>query len=154
MTATYTLGVTLALPFDAAVSQTRAALADQGFGILTEVDLRKTFREKLDIEVDPQVILGACRPQLAHRALEADPSVAALLPCNVVVRSLNPQSTRVEAFDPDVMVSMSGSEALADIASDARVRLLAALQSLASPSDVVTDTEADADADTDTDQEV
>ena len=145
MSATYTLGVTLPLPYETVVSQTRAALADQGFGILTDVDLRTTFRDKLDIEVVPQVILGACRPQLAHRALEADPSVAAFLPCNVVVRSLNPQTTRVEAFDPAVMASMSGSTALADIASDARTRLRAALQSLKSASAVHTDIEPETD---------
>jgi uncharacterized protein (DUF302 family) len=143
MSPAYTLGVNVALPYDRAVSRTRAALADQGFGILTEVDLRTTFREKLDIEVTPQVILGACRPQLAHRALEADPSVAAFLPCNVVVRSLGPQTSRVEAFDPSVMVSMSGSTALADIAGDARMRLSAALQALEGTKDVPLDIETE-----------
>ena len=141
MSSGYTLGVTLAVPYDTAVTQIREALADEGFGILTEVDLRKTFREKLDVEVDQQVILGACRPQLAHRALAADPSVAALLPCNVVVRSLGPQTTRVEAFDPSVMVTMSGSEALAEVASDARTRLRAALDALASHNDTEADQE-------------
>ena len=83
-----TMRTTLAAPYDDAVLAVREALGDQGFGVLTEIDLRATLKTKLDVDVAPQVILGACRPQLAHRALEAAPSVAALLPCNVVVREL------------------------------------------------------------------
>ena len=131
----YTLGTTLTAGYDEAVAATRAALADQGFGVLTEIDLRATMKAKLDVNVAPQVILGACRPQLAHRALQADPSVAALLPCNVVVRSLDERTTRVEAFDPHVMMSLADDDTLAAVADDARDRLQAALAALAAPAD-------------------
>ena len=82
----YTITTTINQPYDDAVAAVREALGDQGFGVLTEIDLKASLKEKLDVDVAPQVILGACRPQLAHQALAADPSVAALLPCNVVVR--------------------------------------------------------------------
>ncbi len=134
MTASYTIGTTLSRPYDESVEAVRAALAEQGFGVLTEIDLAATLKAKLDVEVAPQVILGACRPQLAHEALQADPSVAALLPCNVVVRALDDGVTRVEAFDPAVMMSLSdgdGGASLRDVADDARARLVAALDALA-----------------------
>ena len=85
----FTLTTTLALPYDDAVEATRAALGEQGFGILTEIDLKATLKTKLDVDVAPQVILGACRPALAYEALSVDPSIAAVLPCNVVVRALD-----------------------------------------------------------------
>ncbi len=85
----YTLSRTLALPYDDAVAATREALADQGFGILTEIDLAATMKAKLDVDLPPQVILGACRPALAYEAIQVDPSIAAVLPCNVVVRSID-----------------------------------------------------------------
>jgi uncharacterized protein (DUF302 family) len=132
----FTLGVDVAGGYATTLAATRAALADQGFGILTEIDLQATMKAKLDVDIAPQVILGACRPQLAHRALEADPSIAALLPCNVVVRSVDAHTTRVEAFDPYVMMSLptaSGAEDadLTGVADDARTRLQAALSALA-----------------------
>ena len=130
--ASYTLGVTVPLEYEDTVTATRSALAEQGFGVLTEIDLRATFRAKLDVDVPPQVILGACRPQLAHQALAADPSVAALLPCNVVVRSVDETTTRVEAFDPAVMMGMASTsdQALVDVVTDARDRLTAVLSNL------------------------
>jgi uncharacterized protein (DUF302 family) len=120
----------LDLPYDQAVPAVREALAGQGFGILTEIDLAATMMEKLGEHIAPQVILGACRPPLAYRALQADPSVAAMLPCNVVVRSLGAATSKVEAFNPDAMLSFSPSAALADVAADARQRLTAALEAL------------------------
>jgi uncharacterized protein (DUF302 family) len=126
----YTLATTLDRSHGEALAATREALAEQGFGILTEIDLRATLKEKLDVEVTPQVILGACRPPLAHQALRADPSVATLLPCNVVVRAVDDARTVVEAFDPDVMTGLAGADALRAVAADARVRLEAALRSL------------------------
>jgi len=125
----YTLSTTLTRPYDATVEAVRAALADQGFGILTEIDLQATLKAKLEVDVAPQVILGACRPQLAHEALGIDPSIAAVLPCNVVVRALDDQTTIVEAFDPDAMTQLAG-EALRDVAADAKQRLTAALAAL------------------------
>ena len=129
----FTLGVDVPAGYDETVAATRTALADQGFGILTEVDLQATMKAKLGVDISPQVILGACRPQLAHRALEADPAIAALLPCNVVVRFADAHTTRVEAFDPHVMMSLAPSAALAEVADDARARLEAALAALTVP---------------------
>ena len=130
-----TMQTTLASSYDDTVAAVREALGDQGFGVLTEIDLRATLKTKLDVDVAPQVILGACRPQLAHRALEAAPSVAALLPCNVVVRELAPGETLVEAVDPDAMLSVVADDTgeLAAVAADARTRLEAALAALTSP---------------------
>jgi uncharacterized protein (DUF302 family) len=114
------------------VTRVREALADQGFGVLTEIDIRATLKTKLDVDVASQVILGACRPELAHRALQAVPSVAALLPCNVVVRDLEDGTTLVEAVDPDAMMSVveDPDGELAAVAADARTRLDAALAAL------------------------
>jgi uncharacterized protein (DUF302 family) len=134
MTATrssYTLSTTLPRPYDETVAAVREALADQGFGVLTEIDLRATLKAKLDVDVAPQVILGACRPPLAHAALQAEPSIAAVLPCNVVVREVEPGTTVVEAFDPAVMTGIVGSDALDEVAADARTRLTAALAAVA-----------------------
>lgn len=123
---TYTMSVTLDVPYDEALSTTRDALADAGFGVLTEIDVRETMKNKLSIDVPAQIILGACRPQLAHQAMSVDPSVAALLPCNVVVRALDDHHTLVETVDPDAMLGVA-DPGLADVASEARVRLTTAL---------------------------
>ena len=125
----YTISTTLDKPYDAAVAATREALSAQGFGILTEIDLKATLKAKLDVDVAPQVILGACRPALAHEAITREPSVATVLPCNVVVRALDDDRTVVEAFDPDAMTQLAG-EAVAEVAADARTRLDAALDAL------------------------
>ncbi len=127
---TYTLSATLHRPYAEAVEAVRAALAEQGFGVLTEIDLAATLKAKLDVDVTPQVILGACRPQLAHQALLADPSVATLLPCNVVVRAVDAGTSVVEALDPDAMMSLSGGDAVRAVAADARQRLAATLDAL------------------------
>jgi uncharacterized protein (DUF302 family) len=127
---TYTLSTTVAMSYDDTVAATRTALADQGFGILTEIDLAATLKAKLDVDLPPQVILGACRPPLAYEAIQVDPSIAAVLPCNVVVRSLGATSTLVEAFDPDAMMGMAGNDALGPVAADAKQRITAALAAL------------------------
>jgi uncharacterized protein (DUF302 family) len=127
----FTLAVTLDRPYDEAVEATRDVLGDQGFGILTEIDLKATLKTKLDVEVAPQVILGACRPALAHEALTAEPSIGAVLPCNVVVRAVDENTTIVEAFDPDAMMGLADNEALHTVAADAKQRLTAALAALA-----------------------
>ena len=128
----YTLKTTVRRPYDETVEAVRAELSAAGFGILAEIDLKATLKAKLDVDVAPQVILGACRPQLAHQALEADPSIAALLPCNVVVRAVDDTTTVVEAFDPDAMMSLAGhaGDTLRTVATDARQRLTAALVAL------------------------
>jgi uncharacterized protein (DUF302 family) len=130
---TYALSTTVRMPFAQALEATRAALGDQGFGVLTEIDLAATLKEKIGADIAPQVILGACRPPLAKAALDAEPSIGLLLPCNVVVRAVDDESVLVEAMDPDIMVTLTANDALAEVAADARQRLAAALDSLAAP---------------------
>ena len=105
----YTITATVDAPYEETVERVRAALAAQGFGVLTTIDLKQTLKQKLDVDIAPQVILGACRPPLAHQAVSIDPSIAAVLPCNVVVRALGDDTTLVEAFDPDVMLGLAGN---------------------------------------------
>ena len=126
----YALSATVDRPYETVLAQVRTALADQGFGILTEIDLKATMKAKLDAELAPQVILGACRPPLAHAALQAEPSIGLLLPCNVVVREMDDRSTRVEVIDPHTMVALTANPDLRPVADDATSRLTAALDSL------------------------
>lgn len=130
---TYGIRATLDQPFDAALTSVRAALGDQGFGILTEIDLAATLKKKLDVDVPAQVILGACNPPLAHRALQAEESIGLLLPCNVVVRALGEDRAVVEALDPLTMVEVTGNTALQAVADDAAERLRAALRAVSAP---------------------
>ena len=126
----YTLGTTLDRPYEETVRAVRDALETQGFGVLTEIDLRATFKKKLDVDVAPQIILGACRPLLAYEALQVDPSIATVLPCNVVVRAIDDTTTVVEAFDPRAMMGLSGDDGLDTVATDARQRITAMLAAL------------------------
>jgi len=126
----YTITTTLNQSYPAVVEAVRTALSDQGFGVLTEIDLKAALKEKLDVDIAPQIILGACRPPLAYEAIQAEPSIAAVLPCNVVVRSLDPDTTVVEAFDPDAMMGLADNEALHAIATDAKQRINAAFAAL------------------------
>lgn len=124
-------GTTLRLdrPFEEAVDAVRAALGEQGFGVLTEIDVRATMKAKLDVDMPSQVILGACNPPLAHRAMEIEPSIGLLLPCNVVVRETE-DGTVVEVIDPAVLVSVTGNEALEPIAAEVGRALAAAMGAL------------------------
>ena len=131
----YTHTVTVPLAWEEAVQRTRDALAGQGFGILSEIDVRATFEAKLGAgaaeELGDYVILGACNPALASRALSAEPDMGALLPCNVVVRrSKDASETTIQAIDPQTMVTLSDSPAVRDVANDADARLRAVLASL------------------------
>ncbi|WP_211357078.1 DUF302 domain-containing protein [Nocardioides rubriscoriae] len=126
----YTMSVTVDRPYDETVTAVRAALQTQGFGVLTEIDVRATMKAKLDVDVPAQVILGACRPELAHRALTATPSLGAMLPCNVVVRTDDDGRTVVEAIDPDAMARLEDSPVVREVATEARQRLRAALDAL------------------------
>ena len=127
----YTLTTTVRRSFSETLDATRVSLTDQGFGVLTEIDIQATLKAKLDVDIPAQVILGACRPPLAYAALQAEPSVGALLPCNVVVRYLDDETTVVEALDPKVMVTLTHNDALSLVADEAGRRLAAALDTLA-----------------------
>lgn len=127
----YTLSATVPRTFPETVDLVRTGLADQGFGIITEIDMSGTLKTKLDVDIPPQVILGACRPALAHQALLADPSIAAVLPCNVVVRTVDATTTVVEAFDPAFLAGLAGGDAVRAVAADARERLTSMLETLA-----------------------
>jgi uncharacterized protein (DUF302 family) len=126
----YGMSVTLEAGFADSVARTRTALADQGFGVLTEIDVAATMKAKLGKDLAPYLILGACNPPLAHQALTVDPSLGLLLPCNVVVRTVDETHTLVEAADPRVMVSASGNTALEPVAERARELLAKALADL------------------------
>ncbi|HSE08622.1 MAG TPA: DUF302 domain-containing protein [Nocardioidaceae bacterium] len=125
----YALTTTLTTPYDEAVEAVREALGEQGFGVLTEIDIKATLKKKLDVDVPAQVILGACRPPLAHAALQAEPSIGLLLPCNVVVRETQ-DGTVVEAVDPQAMVTVTENGDLQPVADEAKERLEKALASL------------------------
>jgi uncharacterized protein (DUF302 family) len=126
----YALTTTVRRSFADTLDATRVSLTGQGFGVLTEIDIQATLKAKLDVDIPAQVILGACRPPLAYAALQAEPSVGLLLPCNVVVRYLDEETTLVEALDPKVMVTLTHNEALSLVADEAGRRLAAALNTL------------------------
>jgi uncharacterized protein (DUF302 family) len=131
MTATYARTITLDIPYDEAVPQVKEAFKAQGFGTLTEIDVRATLAEKLGAEIEPYVILGACNPELAHRALELEREVGLLLPCNVVVRAEGDR-TMVQALDPRVIGEVSGTPGLEAVAEDAGRGIDLALEALQS----------------------
>ncbi|MGV9857927.1 DUF302 domain-containing protein [Gordonia sp. NPDC003425] len=123
---------TLHIDFDEAVERTKAALAEQGFGVLTEIDVTATLKKKLDEDVERYLILGACNPALAHRALGTNRQIGLLLPCNVVVREDvdAPGTVIVEAMNPDIMVRVTDSPGLPEVAADATTKLKAAIATL------------------------
>ena len=122
LTTGYTLSRTTNKPFAAAVERVRAELASAGFGVLCEIDVQKTLREKLGVEQEPYLILGACNPPLAHRALSAEPELGVLLPCNVVVYQRSGE-TQIAAVDPERMLSIVDNDELATVAADVKERL-------------------------------
>jgi uncharacterized protein (DUF302 family) len=127
----YGTHITLDEPFTEAVARVRAALAERGFGVLTEIDVTATLRAKLGEQIEDYVILGACNPPFAHQALEVDRSIGLLLPCNVVVRAAA-EGTVIEALDPQVMVTLTGRPELKPVADEVSRRLAAALAELTS----------------------
>ena len=124
-------GTTLAASYEEAVERTKTALKDQGFGVLTEIDIRQAFQEKLGADFRRYVILGACNPPLALRALEANLDIGLLLPCNVVVYDNGDGTSRVEAMDPEAVLRMVGDDpTVGEVAREAKLRLRTALDNL------------------------
>ena len=118
----YAFGKTVNMSYEKAIEAVTQALAKEGFGVLTEIDVQATLKKKLGIERAPYKILGACNPQFAARALEAEPQIGALLPCNVVVR-VDGGKTIVEFMDPDAVLELVGRPEVASIAGEVRARL-------------------------------
>ena len=129
-------GYTFAAALPESIEQVRprveAALKDEGFGILTEIDVAATLKAKLGLERSPYLILGACNPGLAHGALEIDPSIGALLPCNVVLRESESSGTIVEIIDPVAALGIAGSPGIAPVATEAAERLRRVLDGVVS----------------------
>jgi uncharacterized protein (DUF302 family) len=125
----YGFGTNVGLPYDETVTRVRALLQSEGFGVLTEIDVRKTIKEKLGEDFRRYVILGACNPQLAHRAFQAELEIGLLLPCNVIVYEDGDHSV-VSVMDPLAALRMTGNETLQPVAEEARVRLDRVVQKL------------------------
>ena len=120
----YGLHASVDLSYEDAIARVTELLKSEGFGILTEIDVKATLKTKLDVDVDQYVILGACNPKLAHRAIQADPSVGLLLPCNVTVYAdAASGKTKISIFDPGVMTTLNDNQTVCDVAAEAREKL-------------------------------
>ena len=128
----YAKTITLDIPYAEAVPKVKEAFKDQGFGTLTEIDVKATLADKIGKDLEDLIILGACNPDLAGRALDLDRTIALLLPCNVVVRAGADGVTIVDALDPTVLSQLNDTPGLAEIAADAGRRIDAALEALQS----------------------
>jgi len=127
-TTRYGLSTTVGLPFGEAVARVREEWAKEGFSILAEIDVRGTMKNKLDVDIRPYVILGACNPPLAHRALSAEPDIGVLLPCNVVVYTAGETGkSTITAMDPEAALALADNDALAPLAREVKDRLRRAL---------------------------
>jgi uncharacterized protein (DUF302 family) len=128
---TYGIGKVVAFEYDVAVQRVKDALAAEGFGILCEIDVAATMKRKLEVEFRPYVILGACNPSLAHRALAAEPDIGLLLPCNVIVYADDvPGRCVVAAMDPVAALGLTGNAELEPIAEDVKRRLTRAIEAI------------------------
>ena len=128
----FALSTTLHTSFDDAVERTRQALSEQGFGVLTEIDMKATLKEKLGEDMENYLILGACNPPLAHRAVNIDRQIGLLLPCNVVVRAdpTSEDTVLVEAMDPQVLVDVTGEAEMRPVADEVATKLRAAIDAV------------------------
>ena len=131
----YTYRLRIDADLETADTEIRQALADEGFGVLTEIDVQATLRKKLGEETAPYRILGACNPAMAHQALEADPAIGALLPCNVVVRAHPDGGSELIAIDPDRMLGLADEPALEPLAREVSERLQRALDAASAPTE-------------------
>jgi len=120
---TYGLSKQLTVPYDEAVEKVTAALQEEGFGVLTEIDVKATLKKKIDADFRRYVILGSCNPQLAHRALTTEREIGLLLPCNVIVYEDDDGGSAVSIADPVAMMEVADNDALKPIADEARARL-------------------------------
>ena len=123
----YTLTTTTTAPFAEALERVRAELKEEGFGVLCEIDVQATLREKLGVEQEPYTILGACNPPLAHQALGVEPELGTLLPCNVVVYERNGE-THISAIDAERMLSIVDNDQLRPVAAKVRAKLAAVVE--------------------------
>ena len=130
MKSKYGFGKTVSYSFDDALEKVKKELEKEGFGILTEIDVAATLKKKLNQEMPPYLILGACNPQFAHRALEIDPSIGLLLPCNVVVRLDDNDKVQIELMDPDAVLDLVDQPEINSIAKEVRQRLECVMESL------------------------
>ncbi|MDA8383832.1 MAG: DUF302 domain-containing protein [Betaproteobacteria bacterium] len=130
MSTRYGFGKTVASSFDAAVEKVIQELQKEGFGVLTDIDVAATLKKKLNQDMPPYRILGACNPPLAHRALEAEPSIGLLLPCNVVVRQDDAGKVQVEFMDPNAVLDLVNKPEIHQLASDVRQKLERVMQAL------------------------
>jgi uncharacterized protein (DUF302 family) len=127
----YGFGTTIAAPTDVVLRRVRDALAAEGFGVLTEIDLAATLQKKLGVDFRPYVILGACNPSLAHQALSSELDIGLLLPCNVVVRAADQEgSSVVSIMDPEAALALAGNEGIAPVAAEVKARLLRVLDAM------------------------
>lgn len=126
----YGIGVDVEMPYDEAVEKVTAALKEEGFGVLTTIDVKATLKEKLNVERPRYVILGACNPQFAHQALETEPDIGVLLPCNVVVYEQDGK-TKVVAMDPEAALKLSGNPDIEPMAREVRQRIQRVIEQLA-----------------------
>ena len=119
----YTFSRTLDTDLATADARAREVLADAGFGVLTEIDMKATFKKKLDVDMPGYTILGACNPPLAHKAVQAEPHIGAMLPCNVILREVGENQTEVSAVDPVASMAAIENDALGEVAMEVRERL-------------------------------
>lgn len=131
MNTAYGFGKTVAMPFADAVECVTRALQGEGFGVLTDIDVTATMKKKLDLDMPPYRILGACNPTLAHRAIEAEPSIGLLLPCNVVVRQDEKGDVHIEFMDPNAVLDLVRKPGIAQLAGEVRQKLEKVLTAIA-----------------------